>query len=156
LSAIRSFYTWLLREGEAKANPAASVRAPKSGRKLPATLDTDAIARLLDFPCSSTIATRDKAILELFYSSGLRLAELAGLHWDRFDLNGGMLTVTGKGTKTRMVPVGGKALAALQAWRKVRVEFAGMDQVQVFVSQNGQPLSPRAIQGRIKYWAKRQ
>ena len=156
LSAIRSFYAWLLREGEARANPASSVRAPKTGRKLPATLDTDAVARLLDFPCDSTIATRDKAILELFYSSGLRLAELTGLHWDQFDLHGGMLTVTGKGNKTRMLPVGGKALAALQAWRKARVEFAGTDLVQVFVGRSGQPLSPRAIQGRIKYWARRQ
>lgn len=156
LSAIRSFYAWLLREGEAKANPATSVRAPKSGRKLPATLDTDAISHLLDFPCDSTIATRDKAIMELFYSSGLRLAELAGLHWDQFDLNGGMLTVTGKGNKTRMMPVGGKALGALLAWRKVRVEFAGSDMETVFVGRTGNPLTPRAIQGRVRYWAKKQ
>jgi integrase/recombinase XerC len=156
LSAIRSFYAWLLREGLAKANPATGVRAPKSGRKLPETLDADAVSSLLDFPADSTIAKRDKAILELFYSSGLRLAELVGLRWDQFDLNGGMLTVTGKGNKTRMVPVGGKALAALLAWRKARVEFAGTDLEQVFVSRNGLPLSSRAVQGRIKYWARRQ
>ncbi|HET6565185.1 MAG TPA: tyrosine recombinase XerC [Xanthomonadales bacterium] len=156
LSAIRSFYAWLLREGVARANPATSVRAPKSDRKLPATLDVDAVSKLLDFPCDSTIAIRDKAFLELFYSSGLRLAELAGLSWDQFDLNGGMLTVTGKGNKTRMVPVGAKALAALLAWRKARVEFAGTDMAHVFVSRTGQPLTPRAIQARIKYWAKRQ
>jgi integrase/recombinase XerC len=156
LSAMRSFYAWLLREGEAKSNPAVAVRAPKSGRRLPATLDTDAISHLLDFPCDSTIAIRDKAIMELFYSSGLRLAELAGLTWDQFDLNGGMLTVTGKGNKTRMMPVGGKALDALSAWRKVRAEFAGNDVVTVFVGRTGQPLTPRAIQGRVKYWAKKQ
>ncbi len=156
LSAIRSFYAWLLREGEAKANPAAAVRAPKSGRKLPATLDTDALAHLLDFPCDSTIAIRDKAMMELFYSSGLRLAELAGLNWDQFDLNGGMLTVTGKGNKTRMMPVGGKALDALIAWRRARAEFAGSEMATVFVGRTGQRLTPRAIQGRVKYWAKKQ
>jgi integrase/recombinase XerC len=156
LSAIRSFYRWLLREALVKTNPAAAIRAPKSGRKLPATLDTDAISRLLDFPCDNTLAMRDKAMLELFYSSGLRLAELAGLSWQQFDLNGGMLTVTGKGNKTRMVPVGGKALVALLAWRKARAEFAGMDLVHVFVARSGKPLSPRAIQGRVKYWARRQ
>lgn len=156
LSAIRSFYAWLLREGEAKANPAAAVRAPKSGRKLPATLDTDAISHLLNFPCDSTIAIRDKAMMELFYSSGLRLAELAGLNWDQFDLNGGMLTVTGKGNKTRMMPVGGKALDALLVWRKARAEFAGTDVVTVFVGRTGQRLTPRAIQSRVKYWAKKQ
>ncbi len=156
LSAIRSFYRWLLRENLAKANPAAAVRAPKSGRKLPATLDTDAVAHLLNFPCVSTLAIRDKAMMELFYSSGLRLAELAGLIWDQFDLHGGMVTVTGKGNKTRMIPVGGKALAALLVWRKARAEFAGTDQRTVFVGRRGEPLTPRAIQARIKYWAKKQ
>jgi len=156
LSAIRSFYRWLLRENLAKANPALSVRAPKSGRKLPATLDTDAVSHLLDFPCDSTLAIRDKAIMELFYSSGLRLAELAGLVWDQFDQHGGMLTVTGKGNKTRMVPVGGKALAALLVWRKARTEFAGTDQATVFVGRTGERLTPRAIQGRVRYWARKQ
>lgn len=156
LSAIRSFYSWLLREGEAGANPAAAVRAPKSGRRLPATLDTDTISRLLDFPADSTLAIRDKAMMELFYSSGLRLAELAGLVWEQLDLNGGMLTVTGKGNKTRMLPIGGKALAALQTWRKARAEFAGMEVPEVFVGRTGQPLSTRAIQARIRYWAKHQ
>jgi integrase/recombinase XerC len=156
LSAIRSFYAWLLREGEVSANPAAAVRAPKSGRKLPATLDTDAISRLLDFPVDSTLAIRDKAMMELFYSSGLRLAELAGLVWEQLDLNGGMLTVTGKGNKTRMLPIGGKALAALQKWRKARAEFAGMAVPVVFVGRTGQALSTRAIQARIRYWAKHQ
>jgi integrase/recombinase XerC len=156
LSAIRSFYAWLLREGEVSANPAAAVRAPKSGRKLPATLDTDAISRLLDFPVDSTLAIRDKAMMELFYSSGLRLAELAGLVWEQLDLSGGMLTVTGKGNKTRMLPIGGKALAALQKWRKARAEFAGMEVSEVFVGRTGQALSTRAIQARIRYWAKHQ
>lgn len=156
LSAIRSLYRWLLRENRVRANPALSVRAPKSGRKLPATLDTDAVAHLLDFATDNTLAVRDKAIMELFYSSGLRLAELAGLHWDQFDLHGGMLTVTGKGNKTRMIPVGGKALAALLVWRKARTEFAGTDQIAVFVGRRGEPLTPRAIQARVRYWARKQ
>ena len=156
LSAIRSFYAWLLREGEASASPAAAVRAPKSGRKLPSTLDTDTVSRLLDFPVDSTLAIRDKAMMELFYSSGLRLAELAGLAWEQLDLNGGMLTVTGKGNKTRMLPIGGKALIALQKWRKARAEFAGTEVPEVFVGRTGQALSTRAIQARIRYWAKHQ
>jgi integrase/recombinase XerC len=156
LSAIRSFYRWLLRENLVKSNPAAAIRAPKSGRKLPATLDTDAISHLLDFPCNTTLAIRDKAILETFYSAGLRLAELAGLTWQQIDLSGGFLTVTGKGNKTRMAPVGSKAVAALHAWRKARSEFTGADVAEVFVGRTGQPLSPRAIEGRVKYWARHQ
>jgi integrase/recombinase XerC len=156
LSAVRTFYRWLMREGLADHNPAAQVRAPRAGRKLPGTLDTDAVARLLDIRDQSPLAIRDKAIMELFYSSGLRLAELAGLRWDQIDAAAGLVTVTGKGNKTRVVPLGSYAAAALSAWRKVRGNFAGFEEPSVFVSNRGTPISTRTIQSRIRYWAKRQ
>ena len=156
LSAIRSFYRWLMKEGLANNNPAVSVRAPKASRKLPVTLDADAITRLLEIKDDSPLARRDRAIMELFYSSGLRLSELAGLQWSQVDFASGLVTVTGKGNKTRMVPLGSYAAAALLEWRKVRGEFAGFEIPQVFVSNRGNPISTRTIQARIKYWAQRQ
>ena len=156
LSAIRSFFRWMLREGYAQHNPATPVKAPKSPRHLPATLDADGVAQLLDIPTDTPLAIRDKAIMELFYSSGLRLSELAALCWDQLDLASGMVTVTGKGNRTRMVPVGRIAAEALQEWRKARVKFASFEEPHVFVSQRGNPIATRAIQTRIRYWAKRQ
>ena len=156
LSAIRSFYRWLMKEGLARGNPAAQVRAPKAVRKLPGTLDTDAVARLLDIPDDDPLAVRDKAIMELFYSSGLRLSELASLRWDQVDTASGLVTVTGKGNKTRVVPLGSYAAAALAAWHRVRGQFAGFEEPCVFVSNRGQPISPRTIQARIRHWARRQ
>lgn len=156
LSAIRSFYSWLMKEGFAEHNPAAAVRAPKSGRKLPQTLDADAVTRLLEIDDDSPLAVRDKAIMELFYSSGLRLSELAGLKWSQVDLAAGLITVVGKGNKTRMVPVGSYAATALVNWRKVRATFAGFEDPHVFLSKLGNPISTRSIQVRIRYWAQRQ
>ena len=156
LSAVRSFFRWLLREGHAEHNPAIPVRAPKSPRHLPATLDADSIGQLLNIPCDTPLAVRDKAIMELFYSSGLRLSELATLRWEQLDLASGMVTVTGKGNRSRMVPVGRIAVAALLEWRKTRVKFASFEEPHVFVSQRGNPIAVRTIQSRIRYWAKRQ
>jgi integrase/recombinase XerC len=156
LSAVRSFYKWMLREGIARNNPATPVRAPKSPRHLPATLDADTIGQLLDIPCDTPLAIRDKAIMELFYSSGLRLTELATLKWDQVDLGSGMVTVTGKGNRSRMVPIGRIAAEALVEWRKARVKFTSFEQPYVFVSQRGNPIATRTIQMRIRYWAKRQ
>ncbi len=156
LSAIRSFYRWMLREGIARNNPATQVRAPKNPRHLPVTLDVDSISQLLDIPCDTPLAIRDKAIMELFYSSGLRLSELAGLHWEQIDLPSGMLTVVGKGNRSRMVPVGRMAAEALLEWRKVRSQFTSFEQPHIFVSRQGNPLATRSIQARIRYWAKRQ
>lgn len=156
LSAIRGFYRWLLREGRARHNPASAVRAPKSARRLPQTLDTDTVSRLLDFEADTPLAIRDKAIMELFYSSGLRLSELAALRWDQVDIASGLITVTGKGNKTRLVPVGAYAARALEQWQSVRGNFAGYDEPAIFVSQRGTPISVRAVQARIRYWARRQ
>ena len=156
LSAIRSLFRWMLREGLAEHNPATPVRAPKSPRHLPATLDADTIGQLLDIPCDTPLAIRDKAIMELFYSSGLRLSELATLRWEQVDLPSGMLTVTGKGNRSRMVPVGRIAAEALLEWRKTRVQFASFEEPHVFVSQRGTPIATRTIQARVRYWAKHQ
>jgi integrase/recombinase XerC len=156
LSAIRSFFRWMLRERLVEHNPATPVKAPKSPRHLPATIDADSIGQLLDIPCDTPLAIRDKAIMELFYSSGLRLSELAGLRWEQLDLASGMVTVTGKGNRTRMVPVGRMATKALTEWRKTSGEFTSFDQPFVFVSQRGNPIAVRTIQTRIHYWAKRQ
>lgn len=153
LSSIRGFFKWMLRERLVEQNPAASVRAPKSGRHLPGTLDVDAINQLLDIKDTSPLAIRDKAIMELFYSSGLRLSELAGLKWQQLDLGSGLVSVTGKGKRDRVVPVGRKAREALLEWRKTRATFTGYDQDCVFVTQRGQPISTRAIQARIRHWA---
>jgi len=156
LSAIRSFYRWLMKEGLVHSNPAIAVRAPKQARRLPVTLDADTVTRLLEFPADTALAKRDKAMMELFYSSGLRLSELAGLTWNQLDPASGMLTVTGKGNKTRMVPFGRIAAAALLEWRKARVEWTDFHEPAIFVSRSGKPLSVRSIQARIRYWAKKQ
>jgi integrase/recombinase XerC len=156
LSAIRSFYRWQIKEGLADQDPAASVRAPKAARKLPITLDADMVTRLLEIEDDSPLAIRDKAIMELFYSSGLRLSELAKLHWQQLDFASGLVTVTGKGNKTRMVPLGSFAAEALLKWRKERASFAGFENPHVFVSNRGTPISTRTIQARMKHWARHQ
>lgn len=156
LSALRSFYRFLLREGAAGTNPAQGVRAPKAARKLPTTLDPDLLDTLLSFSTDTPIAVRDKAMMELFYSSGLRLSEVAGLTWDRLDLGSGMVTVQGKGNRQRMVPVGRKAVEALRHWRGERAAIAGFEEPHVFLSLQGRPLAVRSIQARIAHWARHQ
>ncbi|MBT8049461.1 MAG: tyrosine recombinase XerC [Xanthomonadales bacterium] len=156
LSAIRSFYRWQMKEGRCDHNPAIAVRAPKAPKKLPATLDPEAVTQLLDIKEVTPLAIRDKAMMELFYSSGLRLSELAGLRWDQIDPASGLITVTGKGNKTRVVPVGSYAAAALEKWRRARGNFAGFNEPHIFVSNRGKPISTRNIQDRIRYWARRQ
>jgi integrase/recombinase XerC len=156
LSSLRGFFKWLLREGVVTNNPASTVRAPKSGRHLPGTLDVDTVNQLLNITDQSPLAIRDKAVMELFYSSGLRLSELAELSWDQLDIGSGLVTVTGKGNRSRMVPVGKKALEALTNWRKIRAGFTPFEENAVFVSKRGSPISTRTIQARMKYWAIRQ
>jgi len=156
LSAIRGLYRWLHREGRCQANPAARVTAPRAARKLPSTLDPDEISRLLELPDDDVLARRDRALLELFYSSGLRLAELAGLQWPDLELPAGQVRVHGKGGKTRVVPVGRLARAALERWRQDWPGLLRGDHRAVFLSRRGDPLSRRAIQQRVAYWSKRQ
>lgn len=150
LSAIRSFYRFLQREGRAQQNPALDLRGPKAARPLPRTLDADLAAQLLDSPGEDDwLGRRDQAMLELFYSSGLRLSELAGLDIADLDLQQGEVRVTGKGNKTRVLPVGRIARRALQDWLSVR---PASDQAAqpLFVSQRGSALTPRAIQLRLR------
>ncbi len=122
LSALRSFYEYLMREGFAKRNPALDVQAPKSKKRLPATLDADQMGRLLDFRADDSTSARDKAIMELFYSSGLRLSELAELDLSSLDLKDRTVRVLGKGNKTRIVPIGRHAIDALKNWLAERAK----------------------------------
>ena len=130
--------------------------APKAPKRLPGNLDADRMARLLDIPGDTAIINRDRAILELLYSSGLRLAELIDLDRDDVDARDATVRVTGKGNKERIVPVGRHALAALARWRKSRSELALLDEPALFVSNRGTRLSPRSVQARVTHWAKRQ
>ncbi len=154
VSGIRAMFRFAQRESWIKDNPAAHINTPKAGRKLPATLDVDEINSLLDIPTDTAIARRDLAMLELFYSSGLRLSELAALRWTDLDLNHGQVRVTGKGSKTRQVPVGRKAVSALEDWRKDWPDQADPETDSVFVSNRGSELSVRSIQNRVAHWAK--
>jgi integrase/recombinase XerC len=156
LSAARSFFRFLIRERALKHNPGAEIRAPKAARRLPHTLDPDQMARLLELPPGDALVTRDRAILELFYSSGLRLAELAGLDVGDVDLADRTVRVLGKGSKTRVVPVGRLAVEALERWRRERSAIASPDTAALFVGRGGSRLGPRAIQARVGYWARRQ
>jgi integrase/recombinase XerC len=163
LSAARTFYEYLMREGAVKNNPALDVRAPKTKKRLPATLDADQMGRLLDFRVDDTLSARDKAMMELFYSSGLRLSELVGLDVSAVDLADRTVRVLGKGGKTRIVPVGRHAIAALKKWLMQRAELtqkkpgaASPRAGPMFVGKTGRPLSVRAVQLRVGTWARRQ
>ncbi|HEY2403556.1 MAG TPA: tyrosine recombinase XerC [Steroidobacteraceae bacterium] len=172
LSAVRSFFEYLVKETRVqelarerprpndlinvKRNPAVEVRAPKSQRRLPETLDADQMASLLEIPAGDIFVTRDRAIMELLYSSGLRLAELVDLDIDRLDLADRSVRVIGKGKKERIVPVGTEALDALQKWLKERSGFAKPGEAALFVGRGGERLGRRAVQTRVAYWARRQ
>ena len=156
LSAARTFFRYLLREKLVSKNPVSSVSAPKAAKRLPGNLDADRMARLLDIPVTGAIAHRDKAIFELLYSSGLRLAELTDLDVGDIDLADMTVHVTGKGNKDRIVPVGRQAGKAIRDWLGFRAKVAGHDEKAMFVSQRGSRLSRRSVQSRVKHWAKRQ
>ena len=153
LSAVRSCYRWLLRQGVVAANPAAAVRAPKAPRKLPQVLDPDEAKALVEVPTDVPLGLRDRAMLELFYSSGLRLSEVCGLRWGDLDLEGGLVTVLGKGSKQRTVPVGSHACNALLEWRAD--QHGSDDKAPVFPGRNG-AITPRAVQLRLRQLAQRQ
>ena len=155
LAALRNLFDYLLREGVVSANPGQDIGAPKAPRRLPGTLDADAMGRLLDVRGDHPIATRDRAIMELFYSSGLRLAELATLETTDLDLSEGTVRVTGKGAKTRIVPVGAKAREALRDWIKVRPQLQKSPGTELFISRTGRKLSNRTIQARVEHWARK-
>ena len=155
LSAWRGFYRFACKRLGFASNPCTDLRAPKVRRALPAVLSPDACAQLLDRIPEDSLEIRDKAMFELFYSSGLRLAELAGLDLAALDLSAGEASVTGKGSKTRIVPVGSKAQEALGTWLGVRREMAKVEEMAVFVSRNGGRLTNRQIALRLGRWAKK-
>jgi integrase/recombinase XerC len=156
LSAVRSLFRHLIRDDEMRHNPAADVQAPKARKRLPTTLDADTMARLLAFRSDDRLGVRDKAIMELFYSSGLRLAELLGLDLQDLDLRDRTVRVLGKGNKSRIVPVGKEAAEALSRWLRERTSIADIGELAVFVGVNGGRLGPRIVQRRIARWARLQ
>jgi integrase/recombinase XerC len=150
LSAWRGFYVHLGRQGRVRANPCLGVRPPKGPKRLPHTLSPDELSRMLAGAIDDDpIARRDQAMFELMYSSGLRLAELVGLNLGDIDLAQGEATVTGKGRKTRIVPVGRLALEALRGWLAVR-DGVSRDERALFVGARGQRIAPRVVQARLK------
>lgn len=158
LSAWRGFYTYLMRDHGLADNPCIGLRAPKSPKTLPQALSPDEATRMVDLPTDTTAAIRDKAIFELFYSSGLRLAELVDLDLEpmRADIAAGEVRVTGKGSKTRIVPLGRFAIIALKAWLVMRDQLARADETALFVGQRGSRISPRVVQLRMKQWGIKQ
>ena len=156
LSTLRTFFKFLERELVVTKNPAISVSAPKTPRKLPQTLDVDQMSHLLNIQSDEILAIRDKAMLELMYSSGLRLAELVSLNLGEVDLTEGNVRVTGKGSKTRIVPVGKHAIDAITLWLKVRGNLVLMDESALFVSKRGVRISRRAVEFRMKEWGEKQ
>jgi integrase/recombinase XerC len=157
LSAWRGCYRWLVRHRGFQANPVLGVRAPKAARPLPKALSVEAAQRLFSEAPSSAAAKRDAAMFELLYSSGLRLAELVALNVDdgRLDLAQGEVTVTGKGSRTRTVPVGAAARAALGAWLEVRAQAAAPGERALFVGAKGRRIAPSVVGARLRAWALR-
>jgi integrase/recombinase XerC len=155
LSAVRSFCNYLMRERALPGNPAYEIRAPKAARRLPHTLDADQMAQLLNVPPGDALFARDHALLELLYSSGLRLAELVGLDLADLDLKDRTVRVLGKGRKSRIIPVGKKAVQALERWLRERSALAKPAEMAVFIGRNGRRLGARAVQLRVAAWARR-
>lgn len=161
LSSVRRFYDWLARSGEAGHHPAHGYQLKRVRQDLPQVLDVDLMQQLLDAPApeeakAAALWTRDRAVLELFYSSGLRLAELSQVRLTDLDLPGGLITVVGKGRKTRVLPVGRMAREAISTWLRIRPDFVrGGSENWLFLSQQGRRLSERSIQARLVHQAER-
>ncbi|MGZ8951376.1 MAG: tyrosine recombinase XerC [Methylobacter sp.] len=156
LSAIRSFYNYLLKQGHVSINPAQHIQAPKQARKLPKTLDVDQLSGLLEAGASSPLEIRDLAMFELFYSSGLRLSELSALDLTDLDLPDSTLTVRiGKGGKSRVLPIGSKAVTAIKNWLQQRAVTTAATEPALFVSTRGTRLGQRSIELRLEQWCKK-
>lgn len=156
LSGWRGYFAFLANDGLA-ANPVEGVRPPKAAKPLPATLSPDEAVRLVAFDDDTPAGIRDRAVLEMLYSSGLRISELTELDLDSIDFGTREVRVTGKGSKTRIVPVGAPAIAAVERWLAVRSSMPHIDDKQaLFLSPRGKRLSPRLVQARIKQWATKQ
>ena len=156
LSGWRGFIAYLVQHHGFKHNPCVGLRAPKTEKRLPEALSADEAVRMMGVPGDNLLAIRDKALLELAYSSGLRLAEIAGLELTSVSTTEGQVSVTGKGGKSRIVPVGGHALKALAAWLPLRAEIAKPGELALFIGRGGWRLGPRAIQRRFEIWSLKQ
>jgi integrase/recombinase XerC len=156
LSALRSLFRFLIRERQASLNPAADVRAPRSPRRLPDALDVDRMGQLLSPRATDPLEVRDLAMFELLYSSGLRLAELVSLELNSIDVRAAQLRVTGKGNKTRTLPVGRKALEALAQWQRERPALAAAGERALFVNRYGHRLSGQSVAKRLDRWTLKQ
>ncbi len=154
LSAGRSLYRYLVRENLARNNPFVGLAAPKSSKRLPKTLSTDQATRLMQVMDDGFLALRDRAMLELLYSSGLRLAELVSLDLPDVDLQDEVVRVTGKGAKTRVVPVGRYAREALRIWLGARAKTVVSGELALFIGRNGRRLGARSVQLRLRFWAR--
>ncbi len=156
LSAQRSFFYFLIKKRLLEGNPAQHVQAPKQPRKLPKTMDVDQLTGLLEAGANSVLETRDLAMFELFYSSGLRLSELVALNREDLDLEDSTLIVrSGKGGKSRVLPIGRKAKQAIRNWLNLRNQLAKKDETAVFVNNRGKRLSNRSVQLRLGQWCKK-
>jgi len=156
LSAWRGFYNYLARDHGGKQNPCLGIRAPKSAKRLPHALSPDEAKKLVELDADDELAVRDKAMLELFYSSGLRLSELTGLAPEDINFSDATVRVTGKGGKTRIVPVGSHAVKALRNWLGQRAAIAGLDAEALFVNPKGRRLGPRTVQLCVQRRAQQQ
>jgi integrase/recombinase XerC len=156
LSALRGFFNFLLREGVVVNNPGVDIPAPKSEKRLPNALDVDQTAHLVEITGDEPLVRRDRALMELIYSSGLRLAEAVALNTDSIDRHDATVRVVGKGSKARVVPVGREALKAIDAWLQVRGQLAALEEPALFVSQRGRRISPRSVQQRMREWGVKQ
>ena len=158
LSAWRGFYDYLIQHKGFSQNPVTGLRAPKTAKTLPQALSVDQAVKFVDIQGDGLLEQRDHAIVELFYSSGLRLAELVNLDIAQLDFSEGTVTVTGKGNKTRIVPMGSHAMSAIQIWmqRRTLIQILENNPNAVFVTQQGRRITPRAVQYRIKQWAIKQ
>ncbi|HEY4749696.1 MAG TPA: tyrosine recombinase XerC [Steroidobacteraceae bacterium] len=156
LSGVRNLLKFLVREGHIPSNAATLIQAPKWHRPLPHTLDVDQMARLLDIPGMDPATVRDRAVMELLYSSGLRLAELIRLDTPDLDMADRTVRVLGKGNVARILPVGSYAVRAVRAWLAIRRQVANSDECALFVGGRGCRLTGRAVQQRIAAWARRQ
>ncbi|HGK7507648.1 tyrosine recombinase XerC [Kluyvera cryocrescens] len=155
LSALRSFFDWMVSQGELPANPAKGVAAPKAPRHLPKNIDVDDVNRLLDIDLNDPLAVRDRAMLEVMYGAGLRLSELVGLDIKHLDLDTGEVWVLGKGSKERRLPIGRNAVLWIEHWLDLRGLFGGDDDA-LFLSKLGKRISARNVQKRFAEWGIKQ
>ncbi|HBI08742.1 tyrosine recombinase XerC [Franconibacter pulveris] len=155
LSALRSFFDWLVGQGELPANPAKGISTPKAPRHLPKNIDVDDVNRLLDIDINDPLAVRDRAMLEVMYGAGLRLSELVNIDCKHLDLDSGEVWVTGKGSKERRLPMGRSAVQWLAHWLNLR-ELFGPDDDALFLSKLGKRISARNVQKRFAEWGIRQ